>query len=60
VPESAHGTNPATAALLGFKVIAVPAAAVIEVARECGSSGVPAVVVISAGFAETGPGGATT
>jgi glycine dehydrogenase subunit 2 len=27
VPESAHGTNPATAALLGFKVVAVPAAA---------------------------------
>jgi acetate---CoA ligase (ADP-forming) len=39
-------------------VIAVPAPAVIEVARECASSGVPAVVVISAGFAETGPGGA--
>jgi glycine dehydrogenase subunit 2 len=27
VPESAHGTNPATAALLGFKVVAIPAAA---------------------------------
>ena len=27
VPESAHGTNPATAALLGYKVVAVPAAA---------------------------------
>jgi glycine dehydrogenase subunit 2 len=25
VPESAHGTNPATAALLGFKVVAIPA-----------------------------------
>src|SRR5262249_28835131 len=25
VPESAHGTNPATAALVGFKVVAVPA-----------------------------------
>ncbi len=25
VPESAHGTNPATAALLGYKVVAVPA-----------------------------------
>ncbi|MYZ48568.1 aminomethyl-transferring glycine dehydrogenase subunit GcvPB [Propylenella binzhouense] len=25
VPESAHGTNPATAALLGFTVVAVPA-----------------------------------
>lgn len=27
VPESAHGTNPATAALLGFKVVPVPARA---------------------------------
>ncbi|WP_068318522.1 aminomethyl-transferring glycine dehydrogenase subunit GcvPB [Polycladidibacter hongkongensis] len=25
VPESAHGTNPATAALIGYKVVAVPA-----------------------------------
>jgi glycine dehydrogenase subunit 2 len=25
VPESAHGTNPATAALIGFEVRAVPA-----------------------------------
>jgi len=27
VPESAHGTNPATAALLGYRVVAVPAGA---------------------------------
>ena len=27
VPESAHGTNPATAALLGYRVLAVPARA---------------------------------
>jgi glycine dehydrogenase subunit 2 len=27
VPESAHGTNPATAALLGFRVVSVPARA---------------------------------
>ena len=39
-------------------VIAVPAPAVIEVARECAGKGVPALVVISAGFAETGPDGA--
>ena len=25
VPESAHGTNPATAALIGYKVVAIPA-----------------------------------
>jgi acetyl coenzyme A synthetase (ADP forming)-like protein len=39
-------------------VVAVPAAAVIDVARECGERGVRALVVISAGFAETGPEGA--
>ncbi len=39
-------------------VVAVPAAAVIEVARECAAKGVRALVVISAGFAETGPEGA--
>ncbi len=39
-------------------VIAVPAPVVIDVARECADKGVPALVVISAGFAETGPDGA--
>ena len=38
-------------------VIAVPAPAVIQVARECAGKGIPAMVVISAGFAETGPAG---
>ncbi|HEY7121478.1 MAG TPA: GNAT family N-acetyltransferase [Solirubrobacterales bacterium] len=38
-------------------VIAVPAEAVIDVARQCGERGVRALVVISAGFAETGPEG---
>jgi acetyl coenzyme A synthetase (ADP forming)-like protein len=39
-------------------VVAVPAAGVVEAARECASKGVRALVVISAGFAETGPQGA--
>ena len=39
-------------------VIAVPAAAVVEVARECAGKGVGALVVISAGFAELGGEGA--
>jgi acetyl coenzyme A synthetase (ADP forming)-like protein len=39
-------------------VIAVPAAAVLGAARQCGERGVRALVVISAGFAETGPEGA--
>ena len=38
-------------------VIAVPSAAVGGVARECAEVGVPALVVISAGFGETGEGG---
>ncbi len=39
-------------------VIAVPAASVIEVAVECAEKGVRALVVISGGFAESGPEGA--
>ncbi len=38
-------------------VVAVPAAAVVGVARECAAKGVRALVVVSAGFAETGPQG---
>ncbi|HSD23999.1 MAG TPA: GNAT family N-acetyltransferase [Solirubrobacterales bacterium] len=38
-------------------VIAVPAAAVVDLARQCGERGIPALVVISAGFAESGPEG---
>jgi acetyl coenzyme A synthetase (ADP forming)-like protein len=39
-------------------VIAVPAPAVVEVARQCALKGVRALVVLSAGFAETGAEGA--
>ena len=39
-------------------VIAVPAPAVVAAARECAASGVSGLVVLSAGFAETGPEGA--
>jgi acetyl coenzyme A synthetase (ADP forming)-like protein len=39
-------------------VIAVPAAAVVETARECAEVGVRALVVLSAGFAEAGGDGA--
>jgi acetyl coenzyme A synthetase (ADP forming)-like protein len=39
-------------------VIAVPATAVVAVARGCAAAGVRALVVLSAGFAETGPEGA--
>ena len=38
-------------------VIAVPAAEVLNVARQCAAMGVRAMVVISAGFAEQGAGG---
>jgi acetyl coenzyme A synthetase (ADP forming)-like protein len=35
-------------------VIAVPAASVVDVARQCGAAGVRALVVLSAGFSEVG------
>ena len=38
-------------------VITVPAAAVLTAARQCATKGVRALVVISAGFAESGPEG---
>jgi acyl-CoA synthetase (NDP forming) len=52
---------PSIAAVPGpvdLAVVAVPAPAVVQAARECASKGVRALVVISAGFAETGPQGA--
>jgi acetyl coenzyme A synthetase (ADP forming)-like protein len=39
-------------------VLAVPAPLVAEMAKECAAKGVRAMVVVSAGFAETGPAGA--
>jgi len=39
-------------------VVTVPAAAVVDVARQCATKGVRGLVVISAGFAEVGPDGA--
>jgi len=39
-------------------VLVVPAPAVVRAAQECAAKGVRALVVISAGFAETGPEGA--
>ncbi len=38
-------------------VIAVPASAVVDVARACADKGVRALVVLTAGFAEVGPAG---
>jgi acyl-CoA synthetase (NDP forming)/GNAT superfamily N-acetyltransferase len=42
---------------LDLAVIAVPADAVLAVARDCATKGVRALVVVSAGFGETGPEG---
>jgi acetate---CoA ligase (ADP-forming) len=39
-------------------VLVVPAPYVVEIARDCAAKGVRALVVISAGFGETGPEGA--
>ncbi len=38
-------------------VVAVPAAAVLDVVRDCAEAGVRGLVVVSGGFAETGPEG---
>jgi acetate---CoA ligase (ADP-forming) len=43
---------------LDLVVIATPAATVLDIARDCAVKGVHALVVISAGFAETGDDGA--
>ena len=49
VPESAHGTNPATAALLGYKVKALPARAdgtvALETVREALSADVAGIML---------------
>ncbi|HMC80167.1 MAG TPA: GNAT family N-acetyltransferase, partial [Acidimicrobiia bacterium] len=57
-----HGVAayPTVGAIPGFvdlAVIAVPAAAVLDVARQCGEKGVRALLVVSAGFAESGEAG---
>jgi acetyl coenzyme A synthetase (ADP forming)-like protein len=44
---------------VGLAVVSVPAAAVPDVARQCAAKGVDALLVISAGFAETGDEGRT-
>ncbi len=48
MPESAHGTNPATAALIGFSVRAVPARAdgTVVGARPCARRSAPDVAAI--------------
>ena len=42
---------------IDLAVIAVPAAAVVDVATECAGERIPALIVISAGFSETGSEG---
>ncbi len=69
-----HAVNPKSAVVQGMAAhpsvsdipgpvdvafIAVPAAHVLTVARECAEKGVRGLVVISAGFAETGDEGAS-
>ncbi len=69
-PVNPHATElaglaafPSIAAIgapVDLAVVAVPAAAVEGVVAECARAGVRSVVVISAGFAETGPAGRET
>lgn len=53
----AYSSVEAISGPVDLAVIIVPAAHVIEVAAQCGRKGVKALVVISAGFAETGKEG---
>jgi acetyl coenzyme A synthetase (ADP forming)-like protein len=53
----AYASVEAIAGPVDLAVIVVPAARVIEVAAACGRKGVKALVVISAGFSETGKEG---
>jgi acetyl coenzyme A synthetase (ADP forming)-like protein len=48
------------AGAVDLAVVAVPAAAVIDVVRQCAQKGVSGVVVLSAGFGEVGEAGAQT
>jgi len=53
----AYPSVEAIAGPVDLAIIIVPAAGVVEVAAECGRKGVKALVVISAGFSETGKEG---
>jgi acyl-CoA synthetase (NDP forming)/L-amino acid N-acyltransferase YncA len=52
-----HRSIAAVPGELDAAVLAIPAAGVVEAARACAARGVRALVVLSAGFAETGPNG---
>lgn len=53
----AHRSVGDVPAAIDLAVVVVPAEHVVEVARECGAAGVRGLLVISAGFAETGAAG---
>ena len=55
VPFATIGAVPGP---VDLAVLAVPVAQVLPVARECAAAGVRALMVITAGFSETGPEGA--
>jgi len=54
---AAHPTVTKVPGPVDLAVLAVPADQVVQVARECAAKGVRALVVLSAGFAESGPQG---
>jgi acetyl coenzyme A synthetase (ADP forming)-like protein len=55
---AAYGSVADVPGPVDLAVVVVPAPAVVDVARECAAKGVRSLVVISAGFAETGAEGA--
>ena len=57
--ESVRSLVDLSADVPDLAVVAVPAAAVVDVVDECGRIGIPAAVIISAGFAERDSDGTT-
>ena len=56
--QTAYPSLSALPAVVDLAIVVVPAARATEVIAECGTLGIPAAIVISAGFRETGPAGA--
>jgi len=57
---ASYPTLTAVPEVVDLAVIAVPAAAVLDVMADAGAASVRATVVVSAGFSELGPGGRAT
>ncbi len=55
---SCHATVKELASPVDLAVIATPAPTVPAIVEDCGEAGIPAIIIVSAGFREVGPSGA--